>query len=164
MLNEVASFLERKEKDDLMLVLVSDRQANGSFLIHYFISQALKDGFDVYLVSFAQSFIHYSSVASKLGVNLSRYQSSGQLVYIDCLSRLLDGIWAEPGDALVATPPNKSPSTVTYSLDSDGTLRGLYDEIQSLLTCGRTQKPVCIVLDDLSILTSVGVRCIANVR
>ena len=67
--------------------------------------------------------------------------------------------------------------------DSDGTLRGLYDEIQSLLTCGRTQKPVCIVLDDLSILTSVGVRvrditsfvrycsdlisgpqCIANVR
>ena len=162
-------------------------------------------------------------------MNLSRYQSSGQLVYIDCLSRLLDGIWAEPGDALVATPPNKSPSTVTYSLDrlelaaisqfshsiqsiffkpllvrlqhnteytisvvtskpvlcfdSDGTLRGLYDEIQSLLTCGRTQKPVCIVLDDLSILTSVGVRvrditsfvrycsdlisgpqCIANVR
>jgi KaiC/GvpD/RAD55 family RecA-like ATPase len=99
------------------LVLVSDHQANGSFLIHYFITQALKDGFDVYLVPFAQSFIHYISVASKLGVNLSRYQSSGQLVYIDCLSRLLDGMWAEPGDALVATPPNKSPSTVTYSLD-----------------------------------------------
>ena len=65
-----------------LVVVSDDSKANGSFLIHHFISQALKgcqvcqeiffhfftstDGHVVYLVSFAQSFIHYSTIAAKL--------------------------------------------------------------------------------------------------
>ena len=109
------------------------------------------------------------------GVNLSRFQTTAQFVYVDCLSRLLDGMWAEPGGTEATPPINTSGSTITYTLDgsefsqtqicivtimycSDGTLRGLYSILQSSLSCRTTQKPVCLVLDDLSVLISVGVR------
>ena len=49
------------------------------------------DGHLTYLISFAQSFIHYHSIAMKLGVNLSKQEESGKLVFIDCLTHLLSG-------------------------------------------------------------------------
>ena len=56
------------------------------------------------------------TLSSFQGVNLSRFQTSGQLVYVDCLSRLLDKKWAE-SDATVTTPTNQSATTITYTLD-----------------------------------------------
>lgn len=134
-------------------------------MYRYRIIKNLSNGFvpddcTVYIVSFIQSFIHYSTIAAKLGVNLSQFQSNGRLVYVDCLTHLLDDVWAEPGSQQ-ATPPSVSPasSTFSYTLDSDKTLKGLYKILHASLT-HRThlQGPVCIVLDDLSTLLSVRVQ------
>ena len=51
------------------------------------------------------------------GVNLSRFQTSGQLVYVDCLSHLLDRKWAESVSITTTTPTKQLSSTITYTLD-----------------------------------------------
>ena len=52
------------------------------------LTHTFTDGHIVILVSFAQSFTHYSAVATKLGVSLSRQEELGSLVFVDCLSNL----------------------------------------------------------------------------
>lgn len=47
------------------------------------------DGHLTYLISFAQSFIHYHSIATKLGVNLSKQKENGNFVFVDCLTGLV---------------------------------------------------------------------------
>jgi hypothetical protein len=57
------------------------------------------DGHLTYLISFAQSFIHYHSIALKLGANLSKQEENGNFVFIDCLTRLLSGGGSSNGSA-----------------------------------------------------------------
>ena len=60
-------------------------------------------------------------------------------------------------------PHSLSPSLIpslppSFPLShSDGTLRGLYKALQSHIANRTAHSPICIVLDDLSILSSVGV-------
>ena len=64
-----------------------------------------------YLISFAQSFIHYHSVAMKLGVNLSKEEESGRFVFVDCLTRLID-----ENDTLKNDGTSSSNSRPAFSL------------------------------------------------
>ena len=68
------------------------------------------DGHLTYLISFAQSFVHYHSIAMKLGVNLSKQEESGKFVFIDCLTHLLSG-----GDLSNDSGPSKKDEVVKTS-------------------------------------------------
>ncbi|XP_064382568.1 elongator complex protein 6-like [Halichondria panicea] len=161
MLTEISSFLNRSSDRDLLgrsVVITDSGGADGGFLVHHFIAQALRDGHITILVSCAQSYTHYNSVGTKLGVSFSRHEEQGHLVFIDCLTKLTTQQQNGPTDEEV-----KGQTRHTFSLDSAFSLRGLYKLLhQCLLDVRRVKpdKPVCLVLDDLSVLVSVGVRLV----
>ncbi|KAF4076150.1 hypothetical protein AMELA_G00227110 [Ameiurus melas] len=66
-------------------ILLSDRKADASFLIHHYLSFYLKAGCKVCFVGLVQSFSHYSAVAHRLGVNLVQAREKGQLVFVEAL-------------------------------------------------------------------------------
>ena len=60
--------------------------SNGSFILHHFLSLALRGGTAVCFVGLAQTFNHYACIGNKLTLNLSRMRESGKLTFIDALS------------------------------------------------------------------------------
>lgn len=44
------------------------------------------------------------------------------------------------------------------AVSSNGSLRGLFEALRASLSSRETQRSVCLILDDLSVLVSVGVR------
>ncbi|XP_067887555.1 elongator complex protein 6 isoform X4 [Heterodontus francisci] len=87
-------------------VLLSDKQTDGSFLVHHFLSFYLKGGCKVCFLGLVQSFNHYSLVAQKLGVNLSAAREKGQLVFLEALRSSVDFML---GDRQDSTPHTLSP-------------------------------------------------------
>ena len=88
-------------------MLLSDTLTDGSFLVHHFLSQSFRglcvclivcmsvtctsisDGHHTVLLSLTQSLLHYSSVCSKLGVNL---HAKSHFVFVDGLTTLLSAV------------------------------------------------------------------------
>jgi len=62
--------------------------SNGSFILHHFLSLALRGETAVCFVGLAQTFHHYACVGNKLALNLSRLRESGKLIFIDGLSSI----------------------------------------------------------------------------
>jgi len=60
--------------------------SNASFILHHFLSLALRGETVVCFVGLAQTFHHYASVGNKLTLNLSRLRDSGKLTFVDGLS------------------------------------------------------------------------------
>ena len=135
-----------------------------------------------YLVSFAQSFIHYHSIAMKLGTNLSKEEESGRFIFIDCLTHLMDD--SDTSKSSTDSAAASSNSRITFSLNrlisplfagyvhdvvhvccllspySELSLRGLYQQVSHSIERALSQldRPVCLVIDDLSVLLSLGVK------
>ena len=53
-----------------MVAILEDNSDMGAFVIHHFISRAVKKGQKLLLVGLEQSFGHFHSVGLKLGFNL----------------------------------------------------------------------------------------------
>ncbi|XP_063055644.1 elongator complex protein 6 [Engraulis encrasicolus] len=142
-------------------VLILDRKADASFLVHHFLSFYLRAGCKVCFLGLVQSFSHYSAVSQRLGVSLTQAKEKGQLVFLeglkDCLGILLPG----------GTKP-ECPTLDFFSpqcLD----LRGLFEFVLSSLgpgggaagqgDCGPDSpaRPPVLIVDDLSVLLSLGV-------
>lgn len=64
---------------------------DSTFLIHHITTFHLKKQHRVILVSFLNTFHHYTCIALKLGMNLASSLSEGNLVFIDCFSRSSEG-------------------------------------------------------------------------
>ena len=147
------------------------------------------DGHLTYLISFAQSFIHYHSIALKLGVNLSKLEESGKFVFIDCLTYLLSGGDLADDSAsskeggvvkMDSSTASGTGSRIAFSLDrlgnctvswcriillyfhpSESTLRELYQKVYCSVESGalsEPDRPICLIIDDLSVLLSLGVQ------
>ncbi|XP_012678319.1 elongator complex protein 6 [Clupea harengus] len=142
-------------------VLISDRKADASFLVHHFLSFYLRAGCKVCFLGLVQSFSHYSAVSQRLGVSLLQAKEKGQLVFLeglkDCLGVVLpDG--AKP----------ESP-TLDFFRPQCSDLRGLFEFVLSSLSPvggavgegeigSGPQSPPVLIVDDLSVLLSLGVR------
>ncbi|XP_069051084.1 elongator complex protein 6 isoform X1 [Lepisosteus oculatus] len=130
--------------------LVSDRQADASFLIHHFLSFYLRAGCKVCFLGLVQSFSHYSAVSQRLGVNLAQAKEKGQLVFLEGLKETLSILLRE----------NRGSDTDTLSfLRSPCTdLRGLFGFVRG---CVRGEQgpwgPPVLIVDDLSVMLSLGV-------
>ncbi|XP_041046360.1 elongator complex protein 6 isoform X2 [Carcharodon carcharias] len=135
-------------------VLLSDKQTDGSFLVHHFLSFYLKGGCKVCFLGLVQSFNHYSLVAQKLGVHLAAAREKGQLVFLEGLRSSLDLILSDRQDS---TPQTLSP--LQFLISPNASLQCLYDFVcKSLLeTSETTWKFPVLIIDDLSVLLSLGV-------
>lgn len=135
-------------------ILLCDKQTDGGFLVHHFLSFYLKGGCKVCFLGLQQSFNHYNLVAQKLGVKLSAAKEKGQLVFFEGLRAALDILLDDkPDSTLQASSPLQFLSSPTASL------RSLYEFVCTSLTetSETTWKFPVLIIDDLSVLLSLGV-------
>ncbi|XP_070533113.1 elongator complex protein 6-like isoform X2 [Ptychodera flava] len=130
-------------------ILLSDSLADGSFLIHHFLSLFLKGGHRVCFVSLSQTFSHYNAVGLKLGVNLTSAVERNQLVFVDGLKYSLQ---------LFESRETVEDNPFRCLRDEEKTLQPLYQMIRDSLlkSSDEIDKPVLVLIDDLSMFLSIG--------
>ena len=84
MFTEINALLE-VDVDKTIIVGKELDSTDGSFLVHHFISQYMRNGHSACLVAVDQGFEHYYNVALKLGYNLIPKYENGNLKIIDLL-------------------------------------------------------------------------------
>ncbi|OCT75339.1 hypothetical protein XELAEV_18030518mg [Xenopus laevis] len=131
--------------------LLCDSNTDGSFLVHHFLSYYLRAGCRVCFVALVQSFSHYNIVAQKLGVNLSSAKDEGQLVFLEGLKSYTDLLFGDKSEAEETNP--------LCFLRAGSDLRPLYSFVSAALapSAGQSWKCPVLILDDLSVLLSLGV-------
>lgn len=140
-------------------ILVSDRRADASFLIHHFLSFYLRAGCKVCFLGLAQSFGHYSAVSQRLGVSLTQAKEKEQLLFLEGLTESLDVLLQKTSDT--------GSQALDFLRDPAVGLRGLYDFVRASVSdsgaggedgggLGGWGPPVLLV-DDLTVLLSLGV-------
>nr|XP_014353136.1 PREDICTED: elongator complex protein 6 isoform X2 [Latimeria chalumnae] len=136
-------------------VCVCDSKTDGSFLIHHFLSFYIKAGCKVCFVALVQSFSHYSIIAQKLGTNLGAAKERGQLVFLEGLKSSVDILFSEE-------PRSAQPHPFQFISNTGEDLKSLYHCIQTSLsqTDSSTWKFPVLIVDDLSVLLSLGVNVV----
>ncbi|XP_062841711.1 elongator complex protein 6 [Trichomycterus rosablanca] len=154
MFAELNSILNTSTEDvrQREFILLSDRQADASFLVHHYLSFYLKARCKVCFLGLVQSFSHYSAVGQKLGVNLVQAKEKGQLVFLEALK-------ASPAVLLNESTGDQS-RPLDYLRGAPTELRSLYEYVSSSLSqCkaeGESWSPPVLIIDDLSVLLSLG--------
>ena len=104
------------------------------------------------LVGLAQSFVHYSCIASKLSLNLTALRDSDQLVFIEGLKMIGANIIDHCEE--YRTPLNILHENVNLTRDSERkNLKNLYEQIKQSID---TAKKTILLIDDLSVFVSLG--------
>ncbi|KAG8443430.1 hypothetical protein GDO86_012008 [Hymenochirus boettgeri] len=136
------------------LTLICDCKTDGGFLVHHFLSYYLKAGCKVCFVALIQSFSHYNIIAQKLGLNLSTAKDEGQLVFLEGLKSYTELHFGEKGG-----DDNSNPLSF---LRTGSEMKPLYEFICSALapSAGQPWKSSVLILDDLSVLLSLGVTSV----
>ncbi|XP_030638526.1 elongator complex protein 6 [Chanos chanos] len=135
-------------------ILVSDKKADASFLIHHFLTFYLRAGCKVCFLGLVQSFSHYNAVSQRLGVSLIQAREKGQLVFLEGLKDSLS--------VLAQESPSDEKHTLDYLRPPCADLRGLFEFVQASVnqtgsSGGALWGPPVLVIDDLSVLLSLGV-------
>ncbi|XP_069778253.1 elongator complex protein 6 isoform X2 [Narcine bancroftii] len=137
-------------------ILLCDKQTDGGFLVHHFLSFYLKGGCKVCFLGLLQSFNHYTLVAQKLGINLPAAREKGQLVFLEGLRSSLDVLLGDEQDSLL-----QKSSPLQFLSSPSATLQPLYQFICAAVLetseTTRTWKFPVLIIDDLSVLLSLGV-------
>ncbi|XP_066406303.1 elongator complex protein 6 isoform X3 [Molothrus aeneus] len=157
--------------------LLRDTRTDGSFLVHHFLSFYLRGGSAAALSQLAARFAlwpcsspsattaswHRSCCvlcnpmfSSLQGVSLAAAKEQGQLVFLEGLKSCLDLLFGEeeqPGQ----------PSPLQFLSGSSCDLRALFDFVRVSLsaTAGHSWKGPVLLVDDLSVLLSLGAAPVA---
>ncbi|XP_036395425.1 elongator complex protein 6 [Megalops cyprinoides] len=133
-------------------ILVSDRKADASFLIHHFLSFYLRAGCKVCFLGLVQSFSHYSAVGQRLGVSLAQARDKGQLVFLEGLKDAL-GILLQDGT-------RSGSHTLDFLSSPRSDLRRVFEFVQGSMSGSEVAEwgPPVLIVDDLTVLLSLGVR------
>ncbi|KAL4617165.1 elongator complex protein 6 [Arapaima gigas] len=130
-------------------VVLSDHNGDASFLIHHFLSLYLRAGCKVCFLGLVQSFSHYSAVAQRLGISLPQARERGQLVFLEGLRESLGELLLED------VAPGERPLDFLRHPQAD--LRGLLAFVQRSVSGGPEWGPPVLLVDDVSVLLSLGV-------
>ena len=132
------------------LIGICERFADGSFLIHHFLSYLLRTRDPVCLVSFTQSLNHFSSVGNKIGCNLTTHSKEKLFVFIDGL-KLLQPLGNRDGTEI----HNKSSFVdIKGQFDIHLLLEFITGHLEALKL--DFNKYPHLIIDDLSILIALG--------
>ena len=127
------------------LALVTERGSDSSFILHHFLSAYIKQGLNVCLVLFNQSFSHYNIIGNKLSVSLNKAKEQGQLVVIEGLKDVGSGLMGNAMDS------------IDFSGDKNSCLKALFSKIKTAYDGLSSSKPTLIIVDELSVLLSIGI-------
>ncbi|KAA0703519.1 Elongator complex protein 6 [Triplophysa tibetana] len=136
-------------------IVLSDRQADASFLIHHYLSFYLRAGCKVCFLGLVQSFSHYSAVSQRLGVSLTQAREKGQLVFLEGLKDSIGVISQEES--------SQSKLPLSYLRSPGAGLECLFKFVESSVSQntenedGEKWGPPVLLIDDLSVLLSLGV-------
>ncbi|KAI7806874.1 elongator complex protein 6 [Triplophysa rosa] len=136
-------------------IVLSDRQADASFLIHHYLSFYLRAGCKVCFLGLVQSFSHYSAVSQRLGVSLTQAREKGQLVFLEGLKDSIGVISQEES--------SQSKLPLSYLRSPGAGLECLFKFVESSVRQngenedGEKWGPPVLLIDDLSVLLSLGV-------
>ncbi|KFP30408.1 Elongator complex protein 6, partial [Colius striatus] len=138
--------------------LLRDTRTDGSFLVHHFLSFYLRAGCKVCFVALLQSFSHYNIVAQKLGISLTAAKERGQLVFLEGLKSCVDLLFGEE-----AEEQSGEPCPLQFMSESNCDLRALFNFVRTSLSPAGSDswKGVVLLVDDLSVLLSLGARPVA---
>lgn len=134
-------------KDDTLcgeVITLADSTADGTFLIHHFLSFFLGNDRPVCFVSLAQSFGHHKSVCQKLGINLPQKIESSHLNFFDGLK--------EFGNVFLDVLPENADVSCCSSL------QGLYKAIKTNYKDlqDKNGAPPVVIIDSLNVLLNIG--------
>lgn len=128
-------------EESSMVAILEDNSDMGAFVIHHFISRAVKKGQKLLLVGLEQSFGHFHSIGLKLGFNLLKLREQKSVLFYEGLKRAMElGL--------------SSSGPLSGGGDSDnleGSLEELYKEVVSA-----SHSCQMVVIDNLSILHCLG--------
>ncbi|XP_044512932.1 elongator complex protein 6 [Gracilinanus agilis] len=136
--------------------LLCDVKTDGGFLVHHFLSFYLKANCKVCFVALLQSFSHYNIVGQKLGVNLIAARDRGQLLFLEGLKSTVEVLFGS----------EEQPNTLKFIRESSSDLKSLYEFVQKSLSpssdgSAASWKFPVLLVDDLSVLLSLGVQAVA---
>ena len=127
-------------EDSLLVTILEDTSDMGAFVIHHFISKAVKKGQKMLLVGLEQSFGHFHSVGLKLGFNLHKLREQKSILFYEGLKRVLElGL------------NSSGPLSCVESSRNLNSLEELYKEVVAAASSSQI-----VVVDNLSILHCLG--------
>ena len=141
-------------------ILVGEINTDGTFVLHHHVCRYLRSHHNVCFLGLSQAFNHYSNVCMKLGVSLTTAKENGNLVFIEALSRCGQNIAHEvTGNGTESNDPERMAwRSLVGEVD---TLEPLFRVVKKAIEQlpDWKVKPLLLVVDDLSILQTLGVSC-----
>jgi len=129
------------------MIVLSDTNIDGNFLLHHFISNALNNEEKVCLIGFSQTFSHYLNAGHKIGVNLQKYVDSKHFVFLDGLQWIYDSFMDEKDE--------DSSDILSNAEDPHFSLKMLFDLI--VQNTSDYEGPSIVLIDDFCSLVSIGI-------
>lgn len=145
-MEDVNNVLDIAKDDNLYgeVITLADSTADGTFLIHHFLSFFLGNNRPVCFVSLSQSFGHHKSVCQKLGVSLTQKIESSHLNFFDGLKVF--------GNRFLDTQPENVDISNTTSLQGlYKAIKTNYEDLQD-----KNKAPPVVIVDSLNVLLNIG--------
>lgn len=143
------------------MILVHERNNDGSFILHHFLSFYLKNHRKVCLLTLAQSGSHYTNVSTKFGLTLNAEVSKGNLVIIEGLKHIGNQITRAATAAATDSDHASMESDVYIDFNNGNkyhSLKPLYKHImQKIREIFGVKEQVLLIIDDLSFLSAIGI-------
>ena len=145
--------LDKHSIQNKRITLVQELSIDGSFLLHHFISSAVKSNFNILIVALEQTLGHFHGVGMKLGYDLLKCQKKGQLIFYDVLK--------SAHLSYLNDPQNNSNTNhvLDFHSESSKTLNELFKVLKAKVEeFTDKSKPLIIIIDKLSLFLSLGVK------
>ncbi|ELU01035.1 hypothetical protein CAPTEDRAFT_20925 [Capitella teleta] len=134
------------------MCFVRETSDEGSLVLHHLMSLFLKaNGGSVCIVGLAQSFTHYSSVATRLSLNLNKLKQDGRFVFVDAMKHIGEDTLVKCG----IESAGGNDCWLNYHPDQPhSSIKGLFWHIKELLK--NLNEKTVVIIDDVSILAALG--------
>ena len=127
-----------------MVAILEDNSDMGAFVIHHFISRAIKKGQKLLLVGLEQSFGHFHSVGLKLGFNLHKLREQKSVSFYEGLKRAMELGLSSSG------PLSGGGGDLVNNLENNSLEELCKEVVAASASCQM------VVIDNLSILHCLG--------
>lgn len=150
----------RLDQHDLLghrISLVEEEDGLGGFLLHHFISLAVRSEWNIFLVGIEHTLGHYTAVGLKMGNSLQKMKDTSQLVYCDVLKNVASAYAGETDNNTGVDLSFIRGSNTTKSWEK---LDPMYKSIEAAYRAQQIKrsKPVLIIVDKLSLLFNLGLH------
>ena len=150
--------LDKHSVENKRINIVQEPSTDASFLLHHFVSLAIKSNSNILIIAFEQTFGHFHGVGMKLGYDLLKLQKKGQIIFYDVLKN---------AHISYLNDETYSPNADIFDFHSKETktLSNIFNIIKQKINqfLDKT-RPLFLIIDKLSVFLSLGVKLPAVVN